>query len=73
MRPEHEELENALAAQGEPQTCATCRYQVAQDRNCQIVLMAAGVELRMMQKRPERVVPRPGDPRFGCSLHEAKP
>jgi hypothetical protein len=52
-------------------SCASCRYQVAADRNCQIVMFAAGVEVRMMEKRGERAVPRPGDPRFCCALYEA--
>jgi hypothetical protein len=68
------EASEGAQATGEAQTtCATCRFQVARDRNCQILLMAAGVELRRQEAAGHLAVPRPGDPRFGCALHEPAP
>ncbi len=53
-------------------TCETCRYQVKQDRMCQILLFAAGVEVRRMEYSGH-AIERPGDPRFSCSAYSPLP
>ncbi len=63
----------------QPKTCATCKFQVAADRNCQLIGLFHDTEIRLAReahvdpfdRRP--VVPRPGDPRFLCSFHAARP
>jgi hypothetical protein len=59
--------------QTEPKTCATCRHQVAADRNCRLVMMPTGAERLQQQSAPGVALPRPGDPRFSCSFHAPAP
>jgi predicted RNA-binding Zn-ribbon protein involved in translation (DUF1610 family) len=54
-----------------PPTCATCQYQVARDRNCQMLILPPHIEIPMMEKAGGSV-PRPGDKRFSCTLHTPK-
>ena len=75
-----DELDALVAAHrepvGEPPTCATCKFQVAADRMCQLMLLLSHVEIRLQIEaqnvnpfeRAEPVI-RPGDNRFYCQMH----
>ena len=69
----------ALARRAPALTCGTCRYQVKLDRLCQLITMPTFIEVQRMREarvdpfQPMKAIPRPGDDRFGCSLHAPAP